>query len=55
MKQKISKRIEELTSDINSLAKKREEYIKELRMLDLNIEVLSGAIFELSRLLEDKE
>jgi len=55
MEQKIADRIEELTNKINDLALRREELIRELRSLDLSMEVISGSIYELSNLLKKEE
>jgi peptidoglycan hydrolase CwlO-like protein len=52
MEQKILKRLEELTSEINDLYHHREDLIKNLKSTDLKLEGLSRAIFELKNLIE---
>jgi len=52
MEDKILDRINSLTSQINELASKREDLIKNLRRTDHDMETLSMLIFELKNLLE---
>ena len=48
MKDKILNRLSELGGEINDLATKRQELIKELKTIDMNMEVLSGIAYEQS-------
>lgn len=54
MENKLLKRVDELTSEINELVNRRETLIRELRGLDLSIEIKSSTVFELKNLLESK-
>ena len=54
MENKVLNRIEGLTNQINELAAKREETVKNLRRMDSDIETLSVLIFELKNLLEEE-
>ena len=55
MEQKILDRLNSAANEINELGQKRESLIKELRNIDMNMEVLSAVIYELKSLLETKE
>jgi len=52
MENKILNRITELSSKINDLLSKREELIKELRVVESNIDIVYNSIHELKTLME---
>lgn len=53
MEQKILKKLEETANKINELGAERDRLVKELRNIDMNMEVLTAIIFELKTLLEE--
>jgi len=55
MKDKILKRLDELSTEIEAHLENRENYISELRKLDLRIKELSVLIPELRTLLDSEE
>jgi hypothetical protein len=52
MKDKILDRLSKIGGELNDLAIKKQELIKELKQIDMNMEVLSGIAYELKDLLE---
>ena len=55
MKDKILDRLSKLGEQLNEMAIRKQELIKELKTIDMNMEVLSGIAYELKDLLETKE
>ncbi len=52
MEEKVIKRIQELTEELESIITKREQRIHELRAIELRIKELASAIIELKKLLD---
>lgn len=55
MEQKILKKLEETANKINELGVEREKLVKDIRNIDMNMEILTTLIYELKSLLESKE
>jgi len=55
MEQKILKKLEETANKINELGAEREKLVKDIRNIDMNMEILTTLIYELKSLLESKD
>lgn len=55
MENKILNKLSKLSDELNELSLKKQELIKKLRQIDIDMEVLSKTAFELKDLLEDEE
>jgi hypothetical protein len=55
MKDKILDRLSKLGEELNDMALRKQELIKELKTIDMNMEVLSAIAYELKDLLETED
>ena len=54
MKHKILERLTKLGEELNEMALRKQELVKELNSINMNMEVLSGIAYELKELLESE-
>ena len=52
MEEKINKRLQELSSELEGLLTEREKRIQDLRNMDVRIKEISSALIELKNLLD---